>query len=212
MRLRHVCLCHPPSQSVLVTLAFNLTSTVLQRRKQLFWARTFFFILLWFQLPLIYYSLWHFKIFFPFSFIQMRSFHQLTTTALLCHSWFDLCTLDTVLEIHSIILPVYVFFSNCFHSFLKAKINSWKSLFKVLLYTFDLFLTIENCEFLLLRSIINIWKKYFDARFLRIFKHCATPSFFGVCAFNAIFDMCWLDCNEHVRWWFSNTVRSYTHT
>ena len=134
----------------------------------------------------------------------MRSFHQLTTTALLCHSWFDLCTLDTVLEIHSI--PVYVFFSNCL--LLKAKINSWKSLSKVLLYTFDLFLTIENCEFLLLRSIINIWKKYFDARFLRIFKHCATPSFFGVCAFNAIFDMCWLDCNEHVRWKKSTVIQS----
>ena len=35
--------------------------------------------------------------------------------------------------------------------------------------------------------------------FWAIFKHCVTPSFFSVCAFNAIFDMCWLDCNEHVR-------------
>ena len=81
MRLRHVCLCHPPSQSVLVTLAFQRYFYGEKRKL----CKTFF---LWFQLPLIYYSLWHFKIFYDspfFLFFYTNEELSPTTTTVI---WF----------------------------------------------------------------------------------------------------------------------------
>ena len=103
MRLRHVCLCHPPSQSVLVTLAFQRYFDGEKRKL----CKTFF---LWFQLPLIYYSLWHFKIFLRLSFLSFLlykwgGFHPRL------RRWFDLCVLPTVpqLLLFVCLLPLMLF-------------------------------------------------------------------------------------------------------
>ena len=103
MRLRHVCLCHPPSQSVLVTLAFQRYFYGEKRKL----CKTFF---LWFQLPLIYYSLWHFKFFLRLSFLSFLlykwgGFHPRL------RRWFDLCVLPTVpqLLLFVCLLPLMLF-------------------------------------------------------------------------------------------------------
>ena len=101
MRLRHVCLCHPPSQSVLVTLAFQRYFDG-EKRKQdfLFVVPTSINILFSLTFQDFFTTLPSF-----FSFIQMRSFHPRL------RRWFDLYVLPTVpqLLLFVCLLPLMLF-------------------------------------------------------------------------------------------------------